>query len=466
MPETRTMQSPYPRGQSFASVPVLFSLPNVQPVIAAANAGIAGSDRTISADERDTSAGRAAQAAAPSADPTLIEAGVDAASQSYQATPIVVMPSVEGGSRADSRWSSWTSQFTNITIGVLLVAVLALGYRNLQQGQSKTVAESDSVGIETLSLNPSSDLNPEPAASIAVRSEVDTVSSPPAARVAAVPMESQRPVELAPQPTTISQPLSQPPSIPQPSSAIESAPPAGKPGIPLLLPPAPQSSSEQGGSRTVAMDEPDRSIPSGPYGSAPASTPVSLTSAKNATPIQLPTAAPAPSVDAGSKALETETPALNTRDIILMRNGQRRSTNPVSTGASSSSDPSIPRVESMPRMNDPRGSDPRVSGPTSGSGSASSSGTVMSGQSYPPIAPQFEPISVNPNGGAKSPNRYQPIGAAASAPPTSTSSSPSRITQPSGPAAGTSPAPAQPYQPISPLLPHPNETLGFDDANP
>jgi hypothetical protein len=147
----------------------------------------------------------------------------------------------------------------------------------------------------------------------------------------------------------------------------------------------------------------------------------------------------------GFQTLETDTPVLNTRDIIQMRNGQRRTTN-----SSGPSDPSIPKIESMPRMTDPRSK-----------GGATSNGTFMSGQAYPPIAPQYEPISVNSNGG--SPNRYQPIGG---------TTVPQRITQP--PATTAAPAaiappngvPAQPYKPLSPVLPNPSETLGFDDANP
>jgi hypothetical protein len=461
------MQSPYPRGQSFASVPVLFSLPNVQPVIAAASTGVAAAQETPAANDSVSES-------------TLVGTSVEGTSGTYAASPIVVSPTLDSSSKTESRWSSWSSQFTNVIIGVLLVAVAALGYRNLQQGTTKASTDQETVASQSPPPLMNSQIDETSVPSLSIASEVDRTSAnprlqpdpvapapptqriqePPAARMAArsaapptapnstnpgttepVSVESQRPLESVP----------------------ETDPPSTKPGIPLLLPPAPQSSTGEGNRALAAQDE-SRSGHSGPYGSSSGSTPFSLASASlNAAPATNSPATNSPAADppapipsgsnenVGSKGntgfqmLETDTPVLNTRDIIQMRNGQRRTTN--SSGAL---DPSIPKIESMPRMTDPRST-----------GGAIGNGTVMSGQAYPPIAPQYEPISVNSNGG--NPNRYQPIGGTAV---------PQRITQP--PAATAAPAatappngvPAQPYKPLSPVLPNPSETLGFDDANP
>ncbi|MCU0708968.1 MAG: hypothetical protein MUF23_11805, partial [Pirellula sp.] len=101
MPDTRTMQSPYPRGQSFASVPVLFSLPNVQPVIAAASTGVAAAQETPAANDSVSES-------------TLVGTSVEGTSGTYAASPIVVSPTLDSSSKTESRWSSWSSQFTNV----------------------------------------------------------------------------------------------------------------------------------------------------------------------------------------------------------------------------------------------------------------------------------------------------------------------------------------------------------------
>jgi hypothetical protein len=149
------------------------------------------------------------------------------------------------------------------------------------------------------------------------------------------------------------------------------------------------------------------------------------------------------------RTIDTETPTLNTRDIILMRNGQRR------TSSGPTEDPSVPRVESV--------------------GSKGSS-TVMSGQSYPAVPPQYHPITITTGTSINEPslvaspsastsdassaprNRYQPVGSGGLGnQPTQ------RIQQPAAPKGtsapvATPPGLAAPYQPLSPVLPDPSDS--------
>jgi hypothetical protein len=168
-------------------------------------------------------------------------------------------------------------------------------------------------------------------------------------------------------------------------------------------------------------------VTNGTVANGPATNPFSLTSSKvgvtqGSAATATNSSAQAQADRARWEAIETETPSLNTRDIILLRNGQRRP-------ESGASDPGLPRVESVMR-------------PQSGSRviSSSNGGTpVMTGQSYPPIAPQYEPISMP-------------------------KPSPSRITQPSTDAS-QKPAQKQ-YIPLGAVLPNPNEANGFENRNP
>jgi hypothetical protein len=389
MPATRTVQRPNPVGHGSASVPVLFSLPNVQPAIAAASTG-AATQRPPEGRLRTEGVRMDSERVGVAPPPTPA---------SFEPSSILVSPAAGLQNRNESWLNKLTSQLTNITIIFLLIAVLGLTYRNLQNSEGEKSSQGSGALVETESISPT-----------------------------AIPAET--PQELTD--LTAATEMEKSPEIEEPKTgqvAIE-APEVEtkeleKGAIPLLLPPAPLPAPTETADATVGKPNLDSTKPSGPYGTA--TPPFSLTSSKNlvvsgssaASPAPVPTTEGRNRVD----TLETDTPSLNTRDIIRIRNGQRRFEN-------GPSDPSLPRVESFSRPSGTRS-------PTSAVGGT----PVMTGQSYPAIAPQYEPISL----------------------PTVLAPS-SRIVQPSSEA--TQKFPQKQYVPLSPVLPNPNEASEFDDGNP
>jgi hypothetical protein len=360
MTATRNVHSPYPVGHGSATVPVLFSLPNVQPAIAAASTGI-----------RQDPAGQ--EPAIP---------GI--------AGPLE--PALAVSNRAETTFKKLTSQLTNITIGLLLVAVAGLAYRNQQQAEGgKSSRESAAVSQADLIL-PS-----EPAAPILVADNEPITHDP-------IKAPELKP-ETAPTPATSKEEAEQVVLGETSAKALV----LQKEAAPLLLPMAPQDTLQVQGSREQAAGDRVTPTTSGPYGTTP--TPFSLTSTKS------------PSERTQRDTIDTETPSLNTRDIILLRNGQRRA-------EGGATDPGLPKVESVSRSSGMRPS------------SSQNGGTpIMTGQSYPRIAPQYDPISM----------------------PTVTSGNP-RITQPS-PDSSQKPVQKQ-YVPLSPYLPNPIQANDFDNGNP
>jgi hypothetical protein len=411
MPATRTVHNPYATGQGFTSVPVLFSLPNVQPTIAAASSGVASETTTGRQTMRE-----------PRPDVAVTESTVAANNTSFDSAPIMVSSTGSTSNRTDAWLSKLTSQMTNITIVVLLVAVAGLAYQNQQNSQGKKSSPESDTLAQVAPVAPTS--TQAPATTLAEPENSD-------------PAPSQLEMPDREHGTNESPAIALP--TPQKESLV-----VEKGAVPLLLPPAPQESVNNKGNDT-ATNGSLPTITNGPYGTVtngtvtngtvtngtvangPATNPFSLTSSKvGMTPGSAATAtnssAQAQADRARWEAIETETPSLNTRDIILLRNGQRRP-------ESGASDPGLPRVESVMR-------------PQSGSRviSSSNGGTpVMTGQSYPPIAPQYEPISMP-------------------------KPSPSRITQPSTDAS-QKPAQKQ-YIPLGAVLPNPNEANGFENRNP
>jgi hypothetical protein len=296
---------------------------------------------------------------------------------------------------------------TNITIVVLLVAVAGLAYQNQQNSQGKKSSPESDTLAQVAPVAPTS--SQAPATTLAEPENSD-------------PAPSQLEMPDREHGTNESPAIALP--TPQKESLV-----VEKGAVPLLLPPAPQESVNNKGNDT-ATNGSLPTITNGPYGTVTNGTvtnPFSLTSSKvgvtqGSAATATNSSAQAQADRARWEAIETETPSLNTRDIILLRNGQRRP-------ESGASDPGLPRVESVMR-------------PQSGSRviSSSNGGTpVMTGQSYPPIAPQYEPISMP-------------------------KPSPSRITQPSTDAS-QKPAQKQ-YIPLGAVLPNPNEANGFENRNP
>lgn len=408
MPATRTVQRPNPVGHGSASVPVLFSLPNVQPAIAAAATGAAAQQRPPEGKQRTEG---------PRRDFERVDVAPPQPPASFEPSAILVSPAEGLPNRNESWLNKLTSQLTNITIIFLLIAVLSLTYRNLQQSEGgKSSAGSVSL-VETESPSPTS---------LAPASLAPASLAPASLAPAAIPAQATQ--ELPDLTAEIAREKA--PSIDEPKTAqVAMEAPEVEPSdlekgaIPLLLPPAPLPSPTETVDATLGKPTLDSAKPSGPYGTA--SPPFSLTSSKNLVASGPSVPVPAPRAEGRTRAdtMETDNPSLNTREIIRMRNGQRRF-------ESGPSDPSLPRVESLSRPSGTRS-------PTAAIGGT----PVMTGQSYPAIAPQYEPISL----------------------PTVLTPS-SRIIQP----ASDTPQkfPQKQYVPLSPVLPNPNEASEFDDGNP
>jgi hypothetical protein len=397
MPATRTVQRPNPVGHGSASVPVLFSLPNVQPAIAAAATG-AAAQRPPEGKLRTEG---------PRRDFERVDVAPPQPPASFEPSAILVSPAEGLPNRNESWLNKLSSQLTNITIIFLLIAVLSLTYRNLQQSEGGKSSSGSVSLVETESLAPAS-------------------PSPASLAPAAIPAQATR--ELPDLTAEIAREKA--PAIDEPKTAqVAMEAPEVEPrdlekgAIPLLLPPAPLPSPTETADATLGKPNLDSAKPSGPYGTA--SPPFSLTSSKNLVASGPSVPSPAPRAEGRTRAdtMETDNPSLNTREIIRMRNGQRRF-------ESGPSDPSLPRVESLSRPSGTRS-------PTAAIGGT----PVMTGQSYPAIAPQYEPISL----------------------PTVLTPS-SRIIQPTSDAPQK--FPQKQYVPLSPVLPNPNEASEFDDGNP
>jgi hypothetical protein len=168
-------------------------------------------------------------------------------------------------------------------------------------------------------------------------------------------------------------------------------------------------------------------------------------------------------------AVDSDTPSLNTRDMINLRNGQR-SAKGIVGGTTTVRNPAARGQEAM--------------NPTQS--------MLMSGETYPPIRKQYEPINI-PSNGTQSPAAYQPVyqqalqpnTAALNAAQPNTAAQPGGltngqgiatsgnvITQPRVPYSGsalsagspttaapnntTQQRPLQPYTPLTPTLPMPD----------
>jgi hypothetical protein len=160
-------------------------------------------------------------------------------------------------------------------------------------------------------------------------------------------------------------------------------------------------------------------------------------------------------------AVDSDTPSLNTRDMINLRNGQR-SAKGIVGGTTTVRNPAARGQEAM--------------NPTQS--------MLMSGETYPPIRKQYEPINI-PSNGTQAPTAYQPVYQPTLPPSTAVqsgvvtngqgiSTGGNVIAQPRVPYPGSSPAsgnpaanapstatqqrPLQPYTPLTPTLPIPDSS--------
>ena len=429
MPDARTMHSPYPSGQGAASVPVLFTLPNVQPVIAAASVkpeGVARAASTAAELERtnlegtnsvpNTSLNTHAGSAAGSVNPSI--------SSTY------AKKSPGAGSKI--------GHITNALIGVLLLAVVSLTIRNFAPTKSVSANNQEPSNSTASLTNSSPATSPSDAQSAAISASVSTGTHTNTAPVliasksgdirhtdAAIPGSGgmDAPADSI---SSVSEKNGRSSATREASAeSSEETPESGEenlagtttsgPSVPRLL----QSKEPKpalGGGATLQYPQPANdgaAVATGPYGTNAATIPaantpeLSITSSSNvatSTPDLKESAATGSPQPRGSvsltsgpnryagnsstgipNAVDSDTPSLNTRDMINLRNGQR-SAKGIVGGTTTVRNPAARGQEAM--------------NPTQS--------MLMSGETYPPIRKQYEPINI-PSNGTQAPAAYQPV---------------------------------------------------------
>lgn len=527
MPDARTMHSPYPPGQGAASVPVLFTLPNVQPVIAAASVKPEGLARTASPATELEGVGTAPN----------VSLNTPAASASDSLNP--ALAGVYGKKSPGS--GSKVGHVTNAVIGVLLLAVVSLTIRNFAPANSKSApsATNPPSSDATAKLTQSTAVVLSPSPNIDAQSETASVSAgtkpiPPvapgvlsgnAAVLVASKSDGIRKTDAASSRSRDSDASAdaiasfaeknQESSLPNDSleGSVDdraagseenlAGSTTGVPAVPLLLP-SKEPKTALGGNATLQHPQPtvDASVvppgaSKGPYGTTAAnpsatipadSGPVagnavagnavagdavvgnSASSNQGKGNVSLTSS---PNRYAGNSAVgipnavDSDTPSLNTRDMINLRNGQR-SAKGIVGGTTTVRNPAARGQEAM--------------NPTQS--------MLMSGETYPPIRKQYEPINI-PSNGTQAPSAYQPVYQPALPPNAAVqpgvatgqggAASSNVIAQPRVPYPSSSPAfgnpaatapsnatqqrPLQPYTPLTPTLPIPDGN-GLAPATP
>ncbi|MFN7625613.1 MAG: hypothetical protein ACK5PZ_02210 [Pirellula sp.] len=541
MPDARTMHRPYPPGQGAASVPVLFTLPNVQPAIAAASVKPEGVARTASP---------ATELEGASSTPN--------GSMNTQVGPAVGSVNPASASAYGKKMpgtGTKVGHVTNALIGVLLLAVVSLTIRNFAPTTSKS-ASNPSPGDATTKLTNSSAAaqetashasNPSATTPKTLGTNIDSPKVQPGTSAVLVASKSEgirRSDAASPGSATADASLDAASGIAEkneesslPTASLEksldeqgegdkenlagSSTPV--PSVPLLLP-SKEPKTASGGGASLQHPQPasDASVvapvpASGPYGTTAATSPsavsptavspTALSPAAISTPATNPVASTpvvgntdagntdAGNVDAGNiaagkiassnqtkgnvsltsgsnryaensavgipGAVDSDTPSLNTRDMINLRNGQR-SAKGIVGGTTTVRNPAARGQEAM--------------NPTQS--------MLMSGETYPPIRKQYEPINI-PSNGTQAPTAYQPVYQPTLPPSTAVqsgvvtngqgiSTGGNVIAQPRVPYPGSSPAsgnpaanapstatqqrPLQPYTPLTPTLPIPDSS--------
>lgn len=522
MPDARTMHSPYPSGQGAASVPVLFTLPNVQPVIAAASVnpeGVARASRPATELEATTLQAKNPEATNNAPNTSL---NTHTGSASGSASPSIT--STYGKKSPGS--GSKIGHVTNALIGVLLLAVVSLTIRNFAPTKSVSGNNPEPSNATATLANSSS----------AISSATSPATSQSAVNAASVPTGTHTvtaPVLVASKPSDIRHSDAAAPGIggvDAPADSISSVseknwrssstqeaseessgePPESReenlagsassvPTVPTLLP-AKEPKAGLGGGATLQYPQPANdgsAVATGPYGTNAATIPAENTPALSSTSsnsvasstqdLNESAAAGSPqprgnvSLTSGPNryvgnsstgipnAVDSDTPSLNTRDMINLRNGQR-SAKGILGGTTTVRNPAARGQEAM--------------NPTQS--------MLMSGETYPPVRKHYEPINI-PSNGTQAPAAYQPVyqtalpsnTAPSNTAPSNTAPQPGGltngqgiaasgnvITQPRVPYSGSalsagSPAPAapsnatqqrplQPYTPLTPTLPMPD----------
>jgi len=456
MPDARTMHSPYPSGQGAASVPVLFSLPNVQPAIAAANVTPEGTARNTSPTAELQASGSLPSSALTAHAGAAFESVSQAKTDTY--------------SKKSPGTGSKLGHITNAVIGVLLLAVVSLTIRNFaptKPGAANNQSPGDSnakltnsptASHGTPTANTTSSGTHPGTAAVLVASKIDNIqqsdtasrgggrTDAPAAAVTSVPEEN---LEFSASQGSPEESLKEHEESHEENLAGSTT---SVPSVPLLLP-SKEPKTALGGGATLQYPQPasDASaVAPGPYGTtAVNSTAVNSTTATS-TAVNSTTATSAAvnstavnstAVDASADAMpsqvkgnvslisspnrysgnssvgipntvDTGTPSLNTRDMINLRNGQR-SAKGIVGGTTTVRNPMARGQEAM--------------NPTQS--------MLMSGETYPPIRKQYEPINI-PSAGTPGSSTYQPIYQPA--------------LQPN--------ATPQPYTPLTPTFPTPDGT--------
>lgn len=517
-----------PRGEISESVPVLFSLPNIQsplahhepdghaPLATAARAASPSHEPLVRSQRPEIAAAQDHQSEAHAA-------SVRTPTPSLSQTVVGIHPHMENPSTpatAAAKNKNWTNYAFNATIGVLVLALCFLVIQNSSQNRTGSPANrsnADSVAVPTLDPrlsqpssvptsvtwpaapagNPgspaSSPAQSNDIASPSMRPDVlrDTFSSQPTTPSIPATMATSQNQSLHLQPSHGQTPNASstyptaPQRAPEPPMSVPNLLPAGNSGTPSFpntrpsMPAqgqawdssslTPNASRRPTDSPNVArtQDEPDStplSFDEKPatetlaYAVTDPSEGVTLASATLDASETQPTHAASQTSPASQlnpiPQPASDAPELNTRDIIQLRQGQRKarepSAAPVVNAAFNSTRTSPSNATATVPWN---------ARPNANTTSAPNPALTMTGQPYPPVRRSYEPISMqadplqqpttSTNAATTAPpaTRYQPVG---STPPDSASP------PTTAPNSNASPSrPVQPYTPVSPVLPDP-----------
>ena len=356
---------PYPRGSGFGSVPVLFALRNVQPKI------FAGTNSSTNS----TSAIAGAPTNANQPQPSLT-------------TPIAATESQAASASQGRSSSTIVNRVYNGAIGLLVLALVFLVIRNSQNSGSNSVAKHDA--------KPTLENNPEPL-SIIMPSDTSLTSVEP--KNVSISVQAPSPAEDLSQHAAMDHDSVSNEEEEFQVGTIELGSPAPEPSSEIASVPLPKLLSEEKGISLTSKSNHESEVQ---FASKPPIQPMLIeVSQGNATSPSNTREIPANNNATGGmvpKATASQAPVDNLVDTgvtlpidLLIELHQKNNVNPSSVNSlnnTKTSTVSYPTYVPEAAMQ----GNPNMQGNPMLTGTASSQ--MLTGQPYPPISPEYKPMTV------------------------------------------------------------------------
>lgn len=379
---TSQSNQPYPRGSGFGSVPVLFALRNVQPKILAGTNSPATSIASAATALTDAPSTIAKQPQISSATPSpAIESKAASASQVRSS-------------------SSTINRVYNGAIGLLVLALVLLVIRNSQNSGSQSVAKNEPKSTLENMREPLNNIQPS-----------DTSIASNVAKNVASPEQDLIPSEKLLQQTSLEQDSVSEEAEEFQVGSIELGSPAPQPSSELASVPLPNLLTEEKGMSLTSNSNEESGVQ---LASKPPIQPMLLDASQgNATTPANDRDVSATGNATGSnipKAAPTQAPVNNLVDTgvtlpidLLIELHQKNSGNASSTNsmnnarASTVSYPTyVPEapMQGYPNMQGYSNMQGNANMPINPMLSGAASSQVLTGQPYPPISPEYKPVTV------------------------------------------------------------------------